>query len=379
MLLRIWAVIERDLRRFRRSPALVVMSVIMPLLQLVVLGYAFGGKVKHLRLGVVDQDHAVPAIKLKEMFQAVAANAAPFDTVAYADQAAALRDLRNGQINGVLTIPPRFSRNVLAGLNPNVALIEDNTDQFSSSALEGSLTQLLAAYRQPLPAPRVSTAATLSVVEVYPYVPYIQFLLPGTIVLAIFVSAMIGGGIIFIDDKARGLHEGYLVTPIRKFELILGFNLAGVAKAVLSGVVLVTLGSLIAGIPDPFNVARLARMMLLVFVTALALISMMFLLVVRMNDPLVPRAIFGVLNTVLFFPSGAVYPASGFPDWMRGDRDHRPLHLRRSRIQGSPAQKHRPGGHRPRPALSRGLHRHRDGRRHPALPPDALPAAAPAR
>ena len=53
--------------------------------------------------------------------------------------------------------------------------------------------------------------------------------------LAIFVSAMIGGGIIFIDDKARGLHEGYLVTPIRKLELILGFNLAGAAKAVLAG------------------------------------------------------------------------------------------------------------------------------------------------
>ena len=77
-------------------------------------------------------------------------------------------------------------------------------------------------------------------VEVYPYVPYIQFLLPGTIVLAIFVSAMIGGGIIFIDDKARGLHEGYLVTPLTKFDLILGFNLAGAIKALFAGLVLIT-------------------------------------------------------------------------------------------------------------------------------------------
>ena len=55
---------------------------------------------------------------------------------------------------------------------------------------------------------------TLDVVEVYPYVPYIQYLLPGSIVMSIFMMVMIGGGIIFIDDKARGLHEGYLVTPI---------------------------------------------------------------------------------------------------------------------------------------------------------------------
>jgi ABC-2 type transport system permease protein len=86
-----------------------------------------------------------------------------------------------------------------------------------------------------------------------------------------------------------------------------------VAKAVLSGLILVTLGSLIAGIPDPLNLLRLARMMVLVVCTALALISMMFLLVVRMSDPLLPRAIFGVFNTVLFFPSGAVYPIKAFP------------------------------------------------------------------
>ena len=314
---RIWAIIERDLRRFRRSPTLMIMSMVMPLVQLLVLGYAFGGIVKGLRLGVVDQDHGVPALKMKEMFQAISVNARTFVPIWYDDQASALLDLRNGGINGVLDIPPEFSRKLLAGASPRVGLIEDNTDQFASSALEGALSSLVAAYGQPQLKPRVNPSASLSVVEIYPYVPYIQFLLPGTISLAIFVSAMIGGGIIFIDDKARGLHEGYLVTPISKFELILGFTLSGAIKAILSGVVLVTVGSVIAGIPDPLNLARLARMSLLVVVTSLALISMMFLLMVRVSDPLVPRAIFGVLNTVLFFPSGAVYPTEGFPAWMK--------------------------------------------------------------
>ena len=314
---RVWAIIERDLRRFRRSPVLVVVSIIMPLVQLVVLGYAFGGKIKNLQVGVVDQDHAVPAIKLQEMCQAVAANARTFETIAYHDEGMAVRDLRNGKINGVLTIPPHFSRKLLAGANPRVALVEDNTDQFSSSALEGTLGGLLTTYNAPAVSPRTAATATLDIVEVYPYVPYIQYLLPGTIVLAIFVSAMIGGGIIFIDDKARGLHEGYLVTPISKFELILGFTLAGAAKAIIAGVVLITIGSLIAGIPDPLNPLRLARMLLLVVATALALISMMFLIMVRISDPLVPRAIFGMLNTVLYFPSGAVYPTGSFPPWMK--------------------------------------------------------------
>src|ERR1700744_4689490 len=166
---RVWAIIERDLRRFRRSPILVVVSIIMPLVQLVVLGYAFGGKIKNLEIGVVNEDHGVPSVKLQEMFQAVGANAKTFNTVDYTDKAAAMRDLRNGRINGVLEIPPEFSRNVFAGANPRIALAEDNTDQFTASALQGVLSELLPAYNTPSVVPRTTANVSLSVVEVYPY------------------------------------------------------------------------------------------------------------------------------------------------------------------------------------------------------------------
>ena len=117
---------------------------------------------------------------------------------------------------------------------------------------------------------------------------------------------MFGGDIIVIDDRARGMHEGYLVTPIKKFELILGFTLSVVIKAVLSGVVLITVGAIIVGIPNPLNLPRLSRLFVLVVATTFAPISMMFLIMVRINDPLLPRAIFGMLDTTLYFPSGAV-------------------------------------------------------------------------
>src|SRR5271169_4528721 len=315
---RVWAIVERDLRRFRRSPTLIVVSLVMPLVQLIVLGYAVGGKVRHLKVGLVDQDGSVPALNLRELSNAVAANAQTFDLVPYDDQNAAVEALRNGRLNGVLTIPPGFSRRMLAGEDPQVALIEDNTDNFVASALGSTFTSELAAYARPRSgSDRLATVPTLEVVEIYPYVPYIQYLLPGSIVMSIFMMVMIGGGIIFIDDKARGLHEGYLVTPITKLELILGFNLSGAIKAVMTGIVLTTVGSLIAGVPDPFQPGRLVRLLLVIVVTSVGLVSMMFLLMVRVNDPLVPRATFGVLNTLLFFPSGAVYPQQAFPTWMR--------------------------------------------------------------
>jgi ABC-2 type transport system permease protein len=56
---------------------------------------------------------------------------------------------------------------------------------------------------------------------------------------------------------------------------------------------------------------------LVILVTSLAFNTMMFLLMVRVEDPLVPRATFGVLNTLLFFPSGAIYPINAFPKWLQ--------------------------------------------------------------
>ena len=314
---RLLAIIERDLRRFKASPALVFMSLIMPLLQLVILGYAFGGKIRHLEVGVVDHDGHVPAANLTSMFNAVAANAQTYETHPYTDEGVAMADLRDGRINGVVSIPPTFSRDLLAGKNPSIALIADNTDQFSASALAASMQEMLGAYDASGVPPRATANVSLSVVEVYPYVPYIQYLLSGTIVLSIFLAAMMGGGIMYIDDKSRGIHEGYLVTPVTKLELIMGFNLSGTIKACISGVVLVTLGSVIAGIPNPLDIVRLANMFVLVVLTSLALISMMFLIMVRIDDPVVPRMIMGLLNTLLYFPSGAVYPTSAFPGWMR--------------------------------------------------------------
>jgi ABC-2 type transport system permease protein len=312
------AIIEREMRRFRRSPMLIVMSMIMPIANLIVLGYAFGGNVKHLKVAVVDQDHGLPAVKIRELAGAASSGNQVFDIVDYADPGAALTDLRNGRVNGVLTIPPDYSRRLLSRNQPKVALIEDNTDSFSSATLAATVGQMVSASNAPAPTSvRLPGEPSLDVVEVYPFVPYVQYLLPGSITMSIFMMVMIGGGIIFIDDKARGLHEGYLVTPISKLELIAGFNISGTLRAMMAGAVITIIGSLIAGVPNPLDPLRFLRIMSVVTVTSFALISMMFLLMVRVTDPLLPRAMFGVLNTLLYFPSGAVYPQQGFPAWMK--------------------------------------------------------------
>jgi ABC-2 type transport system permease protein len=311
------AIVEREMRKFFRSPTLMLASMIFPLVQLIVLGNAFGGKIRDAKLGIVDQDHGTQSLKIKEAFDAVRANMRTFVPVEYDNEKQAMEDVRNGKIQGAVTIPPQYSRRVYEENHPRIALVVDNSDNFMSSTLESEMTELTNALNQPDVSPRILQKTALDVVELYPYIEYMKYLLPGSITLAMFVSVMIGGGMLYIDDKARGVHEGYLVTPITKTELVFGLNLAGAIKAVLTGVVITLIGSLLAGVSTIFDVPTFLGLLGMIVLTSLAFNTMMFLLMVRIEDPLVPRAMFGILNTLLFFPSGSIYPIQAFPFWLR--------------------------------------------------------------
>jgi ABC-2 type transport system permease protein len=314
---RMMAIIEREMRKFFRSPALMLASMIFPLVQLIVLGNAFGGKIRDAKLGLVDEDGGTQALKIREAFDSVRANMRTFSPVYYNNEKQAMEDVRNGKIQGAVIIPPQYSRRVYEQDQPKIALIVDNSDNFMSSTLEDELTSITNTLNQPTVEPRILQQTVLQIVELYPYIEYMKYLLPGSITLAMFVSVMIGGGMLYIDDKARGVHEGYLVTPITKTELVLGLNGAGAIKAVMTGIVITVIGSLMSGVSTLFNPATALGLIIMILLTSIALNTMMFLLMVRIEDPLVPRAMFGILNTLLFFPSGAIYPIEAFPRWLQ--------------------------------------------------------------
>src|SRR5690349_14983888 len=314
---RMMAIVERELRKFFRSPALMLVSMIFPLIQLIVLGNAFGGKIKDAKLGLVDEDGGTQAVKIREAFDSVRSNLRTFQPVYYSDEKQAVEDVRNGKIQGAVIIPPQYSRRVYEKEQPKIGLVVDNSDNFMTSTIEGEMADITNALNSPTVTPRMLQQTVLQIVELYPYIEYMKYLLPGSIALAMFVSVMIGGGMLYIDDKARGVHEGYLVTPITKAELVFGLNAAGAIKAVMSGLVITFVGALISGVGSIFNLGTLLGLSVMILLTSLAFNAMMFLLMVRVEDPLVPRAMFGILTSLLFFPSGAIYPIQAFPWWLR--------------------------------------------------------------
>src|ERR1700712_526325 len=160
-------IIERELRKFIRTPALLVMVMLMPVLNLIVLGNAFGGRIRHLNVAIVDEDGGPAARRVREAMYSLQMNGDVVRPVEYNNEADAARDVRDGVVSGAVILPPDFSRHVYAGERPHVGLLLDNTDATVSGTLQGLLAGVAQQAERAEPAPRVIKAVTLDPVELY--------------------------------------------------------------------------------------------------------------------------------------------------------------------------------------------------------------------
>ena len=150
---RMFAIVEREMRKFFRSPMLMIMSLMMPILQLLIMGNAFGGKIVGEKVAIVDYDHGPQAVKLREAFDSIAVNIKTFSTVEYSNEVQAREDVRTGKINAAVIIPKDYSRRVYAENRPVIGLVVDDTDQFSSASIEGEMQSVVAALTTPSSSP----------------------------------------------------------------------------------------------------------------------------------------------------------------------------------------------------------------------------------
>src|SRR5258706_14105085 len=128
---------------------------------------------------------------------------------------------------------------------------------------------------------------------------------------------MVASGIILVDDRARGIHEGYFVTPLTSMDLVAGLTLSATTLALMMGSVVTLSAILIAQLPLIGGLKTLLLVEFTILLLGLGLVLMMFTLMARVSNPMTPRALFGILNVVTFFPSGALYPTESYPGWLQ--------------------------------------------------------------
>ncbi|HET7497292.1 MAG TPA: ABC transporter permease [Candidatus Eisenbacteria bacterium] len=312
------AVAERDLRRFRRNIQLVIPMVMMPIIYLLILGKSMGGDLHHIPVAIVVEDEGAAAAAVRKQMMTLQAARQLFLVREESDVRAAVDRLRQGDYRAVVIVPPNFSEDFARGEKAELGLALDNTDGTSSNTIEGEMRRAIADLRVEGRAPPMArVGVTVERVDVYGHKNYMQYLVPGVIALALFFVAMVAGGIILVDDRARGIHEGYFVTPLTSLDLVMGLTLSATTLALCMGT-LVTVSSIaIAQLPLIGGLPTLLMVEFTIFLLGLGLVLFMFTLMARVSNPMTPRALFGILNVITFFPSGALYPTESYPGWLQ--------------------------------------------------------------
>jgi len=302
------AICQRAYLSLWRQPVLIVSTMLFPLVYLLVLGNSLNRQLQHIPLAVVDEAGNADSLACRRAVMALQGGRQLVDVVFLADREEALKGLRRGAYRGVWILPFRLSAK-----GPGPAFVGDNTDRFSFEALDQALQQVWSEVSSVAVGSASAPAARL---EAYPYLDYLTYLGPAVVCLSIFMGSMVSGGLQVLEDRMYGYHEGYLVTPISTGTLVMGNVLAGTVVASLAGMLVLAAVLIVT----PVTVASgqtVAAGTVTVFLTALAISAIWFLLFARARSSSVLRGMFGIINALLFFPSGALYPVESYPPWLQ--------------------------------------------------------------
>ena len=315
---RVLAVIERDMRKFRRNPVIMATAIVFPLFYLVILGNSFQGTLKGLSLAVVNQDDGPRGRRVDEVLHALEAGPGTVRLVPLADPGEAVEGVRAGRFKGALVVPPDFSRKTELRTGPEVGLFLDNTDGISSrslaAAVEAAIAGLPAEY-VPIRADRAPVR--LRPVELYRQIDYDQTLVPGVVVMAIFLGTMFTGVVNLVMDRFLGSDEAILLTPVTKTDMVVGLVTSGFLITLLLASIVLGLSALMTRLPLELTPERILGILAVLALTTLGLLAMMFTVLGRATHPRIIGLLSGFMNVILFFPSGAVYPVESFPRWLR--------------------------------------------------------------
>ena len=324
------AVCMRDVQKFLSQPVLMVSTIVGPLLTLILLGSAFGGAITNAPIAIVQESYGpysssfIGNLQNEQTCELGGVNCRDsFRLIEVSDLDTAQQMLHEGLVKAIVHIPLGFDDSLAANSKVTVTVTLDNTDPLSTAAIGPEVAQA----GQQLSSLIQTTAPdspnmTFDLQYAYRNVLYIEFMAPGTFVQAIMFVSIIAGGVQLVVDKERGIIEGYLVTPLKKYEIVVGVLLSGVFKALFASVALFALAVALAGIrpmnlfPNP-DLGGIVLTMFTLFLTSLGLIAMMTAYAVRSTSADLYRVTCFPINLTLYYTSGAIYPLEGMPTWMQ--------------------------------------------------------------
>ena len=313
---RLWAIVLKEFIQMKRDRVTFAMMVGIPLLQLMLFGFAINTDPKHLPAAIRAADQGpfartlVAALKTSGYFTLVRETAS---------EAEAQQLLQLGEVQFIINIPEDFSRKLLRGERPVVLIEADATDPAATGPALASVNALAGSvFNRDLPGPLARLHAKAGPVDFRIHAHYnpeniTQYnIVPGLMGVVLTMTMVIITALAITRERERGTMENLLATPVRPFEVMVGKILPYIAVGYVQVTLILLAAHFIFHVPMVGSLPLLYVVALL-FIAANLAMGITFSTLAQNQLQAVQMAFFFFLPSILL--SGFMFPFRGMPAW----------------------------------------------------------------
>jgi ABC-2 type transport system permease protein len=313
---RLWAMVMKEFAQMRRDRLTFAMMLGVPLIQLVLFGFAINADPKHLPAAVVLADQGPHGRTLLHAMQ----NSGYVSFVRQAPTEAEAQDaLARGDVQFVVNIPQHFSRDLLRGDRPAILVEADATDPAATGNAIGSLRVLLTtAWRHDFTGPLAYLAETEAPVDLRIHARYNPEgithynIVPGLMGVVLTMTMVMITGLAITRERERGTMETLLSMPTRPVEVLIGKILPYIVVGYVQVVLILVAARVLFDVPMVGNLGLLL-VVALVFIAANLAMGLTFSTLAKNQLQAMQMAFFFFLPSLML--SGFMFPFRGMPVW----------------------------------------------------------------
>lgn len=316
-------IMRKEFIHIIRDPRVLGITLILPLFQLIMFGFALSLDVNHIKAAVYDSDRTSTSRQLVESFS----SSGYFDIVARPNTGDFTERLDSGEIRTAIVIPNGFEQAIRSEDKAKVQVLVDGSDpnfarlsagyatfivnSFSTKVTTSSLFRRGMVIRQGLPP--ISANAR---VWYNPELKSVNFIVPGLMALILMTVTTISISVAIVREKERGTLENIIISPVRSRDLIVGKIIPYVAIAFLEAIIIVVAGKLLFNIPINGSLLLLAAATIVYVAGTLGI----GLLISAITDSQQVASLGSFMVSFLpaFLLSGFVFPIKSMPILLQG-------------------------------------------------------------
>jgi len=320
--MRVLDFVIKELRQMRRDRRMIIMVVMMPMLQLVLYGYAVSTDIRHLRTVVCDLDGSSQS---RDMVRGVIASPEYFDIVGYVQTVKeAQASLDSGQAQVAIVIPARYSRDITKRQPATLQVLLDGSDPNAGTIAGSYIGKIVTAQAKTILLQRIQAAglgqlANAGVddrVQVW-YNPTLQSsfaLVPGVVCMIASNLTIILSALAIVREREIGTIEQLLVTPIKGWELMIGKLIPYMLLGFVNILIVLALAVSLFGVPLRGSIPFLMGISGLFMVGSL---GMGLLISTMSRNQMQAGQIAGLIMMPNMMLSGFIFPIANMPAWLQ--------------------------------------------------------------